>query len=127
MIRSSVARAGGVFPFGVSTTVCHIASSVISPSQNAVCVSSTSFPQRSPPSSSASVFSSPFSSASFPLLAAASHPCRCSACIPDAPYDLFLLSFFTASAISSYICTKLSMSAGVTVTGMFYPGGGTYL
>ena len=49
------------FPFGISTTVCHVASSARFPSQNAGWVISTTFPHSSPPSSSASVFSSPFS------------------------------------------------------------------
>ena len=45
--------------------------------------------------------------------------------IPDAPPNLFLLSFFTASSILSSIGTESSTSAGVTVTGMFSPGNGT--
>ena len=113
------------FPFGMSTTVCHVASSVISNYRNAICVIYTSFPHRSPPSSSASVFSSPFSSASIPLLDTASHPFRCSSRIPDSSPHRFLLRLFTASAISSSLGTELSTSAGVTVTGMFSPGGGT--
>ena len=115
------------FPFGISTTVCHVFSSAISPSQNAVCISSTSFPLRSHPSSSTAVFSSPLSSISFLLLDAAIYPFRCSARIPKVPPDLFLLSFFTTSAISSSIGTELSTFSGVTVTGMFSPGYGTYL
>ena len=109
-------------PFGINTTVCHVASSAILPTQNAVCIRSTSFSQRFPPSSSSSVFSSRLSAAIFPLLDAASHPFRCSARIPDGPPDLFLLSFFNASLISSYIGNESSTSARVTVTGMFSPG-----
>ena len=73
------------FPLGISTTVCHATSSASLPSRKAVCVISTTFPHRSSPSSSAAVFSFPFSSATSPLLAAASHPLMCSAQIRDGP------------------------------------------
>ena len=92
-------------PFGIITTACHVASSSISTSQNAVCTRSTRFSQCSPSYSSPSVFSSPFSAACFPLLDAVSRPLRCSARIPDGPPDLSRLSFLTASSISSSVVT----------------------
>ena len=110
-------------PFGIITTACHVAFSASSPSQNAVCTSSTRLSQcGSSSSSSPYVFSSPFSDARFTLLDAASHPFRCSAHIPDGPPDLFHLSFLTTSSISSSVGTESSTSTGFIVTGMFSPG-----
>ena len=54
------------FPLGISTTVCHAASSASLPSLKAVYVISTTFTHISSPLSSASVFSFPFSSATSP-------------------------------------------------------------
>ena len=113
------------FPFSTITTACHVASSASFPSLKAVCVSSTTFAQRSSPSSSAAVFSFPFSAAFPPLLAAASHPFMFSARIPDGPPALFRLSFFTAASTLSSVGTESSMLDFSTCIGIPSPGDGT--
>ena len=101
-------------PFGIRTFFFHIKASGMYPSQNAACVTLTTF-------------SHVLVSVSFSLAADLNHSLRCSAFIPNGPPALPDQSFLTAAAIPLTSGGPSAILTGCTRIGSVSPFGGRYM